>query len=146
MERTAKFRGYSKELKAWIYGAYFYNRNELDEDFIINNAVGLDKVEHFTGVRVENKSVGEFTGLKDKNGKEIYEGDILERSESLEMDGKPLNMKGVKRYSKVIFKDGRWQLKAGKRSRGKNLFGGVVRQFGLCVVGDIYNNPELLTN
>lgn len=70
----------------------------------------------------------QYTGLKDKNKKEIYEGDILE------YDGKGCDV--------VSFEDGSFIVK----SKGKynvahlNLQQGSVSE----VVGNIYENPELL--
>lgn len=66
MQRTIKFRGKRIEDGKWIYGY-------LAEDDYINN---IDEID-MPSEEVDPDTVGQFTGLKDRNGKEIYEGDIL---------------------------------------------------------------------
>ena len=69
--RTIKFRGLRTDGKGWVYGGYF--QHTPDEDgfryYIFDFNEGA--------VEVIPESVGQFTGLHDKNGKEIYEGDIV---------------------------------------------------------------------
>lgn len=126
MNRVIKFRGKSKTGPLWVYGYYRYSPSW--DQHIIDAPNGIYEVIGAT--------VGQFTGLLDKNGKEIYEGDILLTGKDWDGD-----TGSVVIYNEVGIKDG--------------CFGYIGEQSGdllpFChnevteeIAGNIHDNPELL--
>jgi uncharacterized phage protein (TIGR01671 family) len=128
--REIKFRGNAKE--------------ELQGSQWLTDGFGVEKIEYTDGSNevylitpygdygVDEKSVGQYTGLKDKNGKGIYEGDIL-LTEDEELGNS---------YSFVSFKDGSFVVE--EKGFADTMPLSDLLTLEPIVVGNIYDNPDLL--
>lgn len=131
--RTIKFRGKTRVNGKWYYGSLVYS-DEINAAIHFQIGSGLVKIMDW--VYVNKETVGQFSGLYDCNGKEIYEGDILK----WEKDGLMYVVK---------FWDGMFY--ASVKECNDGIFGGfplhalTEHEDGKCkIVGNIYDNPELL--
>ena len=130
--REIKFRGQRQSDNKWIYG-------DLLQPIEICDIYEISDCESIDGSRydVVEDTIGQYTGLKDKNGKEIYEGDILQDKDCI---------------YKVIFEYGSFDGKIIEVLRNVGTQKGMTYQLSFIisdndnikVIGNIYENPELL--
>lgn len=126
MERKIVFRGKNRYRKEWLYGNLSQYRD---------GSFGID------GVPVESDTVGQFTGLLDRNGKEIYEGDILQCPS---VPNIPLEV----RYNTL---QGAFCLVEHTHTEGALLgtcpLGEMLRHYpAMTVIGNIHDNPSLISD
>ena len=120
--RTIKFRGKSILYDEWLYGDLVHSADNKRFGILVNDKDSYDECE------VVPDTVGQFTGLYDCNGKEIYEGDILD------FNGLTAEVRFV-RGAFAFLVNGYLD---------DELYGDCRTDLFAKVIGNVYEKPELL--
>lgn len=132
-QREIKFRAWDKKRRIIDYDLSFLNGSFLTDDY---------KFDDGCGERVsmgDDLVVMQYTGLKDKNGKEIYEGDIVDTKEDMFPNKEVKFMQGV---FGVVYPNGvHYPLRQFCKTRSSKL----VINIDFEIIGNIYENNKLDT-
>ena len=145
MDREIKFRGKRTDNDQWIYGGFHYHKEVMlgvssQEQFDKNNKslIVMDGMSDWNlsvpinCYEVFRESVGQYTGLKDRNEKEIYEGDIVKRSA-----GKFGDVISLVEYNSIT-------AMFTTKLNDSNYNDTCLSDYDYEVIGNIYENPDLV--
>lgn len=124
--REIKFRGKSLFNGEWVFGDLIHR----DADTIAIFELDIPFLELVTDIGPE--TIGQFTGRHDKNGNEIYEGDIVVI---------PGVTKGYVRYNALYW---RYSVAAADEPLETECIQAGIPEECWMVIGNIHDNPELL--
>lgn len=134
MMREILFRGKDSITKRWVYGALVQQQDDplKEKAFIIsysNYQFGdfSEAVMH----EVDPETVGQYTGFVDKKGKKIFEGDIL-------------SIYNSKAFLFAVEWNNQYVLKCTTNGVSDNILNVIESPEDVEVVGNIYDNPELI--
>lgn len=135
--REIKFQGKRLDNGEWVWG--YYLETKMSGVYIVwttNDAKktrdGIAIGDKLNQCEVDPKTVGQYTGLKDKNGREIYEGDIVR-----EKGPPPFTFDNI---HVVVFRRGKFKL---DKDETTGVSGNIIPKISE-IIGNIYDNPELL--
>ena len=133
--REIKFRCRTKR-GTWVYFGLQDLVNVYAESAMMR--VDINDLTDNTGVKCDDFNLEDseqYTGLKDKNGKEIYEGDIVNHIDMLSR---------IVRTSEVYFCDGEFRIWKSEHADEMSLCDCHLMMGQIEIIGNIHENPELL--
>lgn len=133
MKREIKFRGKNSK-GIWIYGELVHNRGKA---FIVPKKIVVPFAPSNNDLIVDENTVSQFTGLKDKNGKEMYEGDMFKLPIPY---GSATHQVRISPHHLCV------EIKNITLQNWNNLNDCWWDEFksGIEVIGNIYDNPEFI--
>lgn len=126
--REILFRGKRLFTGEWVYGSYLPDTDTLDENTAYILTYELNDPDYVYET-VDLDTVGQYTGLKDKNGKKVYEADILTVT--------------FRNMGVVEWRDGGFVVNFGDMGVFEltHCFGYTYQ---MCITGNIHDNADLI--
>ena len=138
--REIKFRAFAEHFNDWVYGFVWHRKIdsfngselEVDEWYMLGDSDDY--------VSIKPETLGQYTGLKDINGKEIYEGDIIQYLyENCDEDDRYVVTWDDRdlRFGFVGINIDVWMAL-------EDMYDDYNGDYSIKVIGNIYDNPELI--
>lgn len=125
--RNIRFRGFA--YNKWVFGDLVHIQYDKELNSKSQIAIFTDNGQANI---VNTETVGQYTGLRDKNGTKIFEGDIVNISD----------FDGGHKIGEVVYNDGACCYRIWGDLFDYGL--GIYQDDNIEVIGNIYDNPELL--
>lgn len=139
--REIKFRGKRLDNEEWIAGTYHYIIKKefysiMAHELFDHEQNRLVSAPESGAHKVDPNTVGEFTGLRDRNGRDIYEGDIIRSfNDDVETDS-------LTRIKIVVWNEAEAMFEFDSIGGGRYLCAANSKH--ISVIGNIHDNPELV--
>lgn len=136
--REILFRGKRTDNSEWVYGYYTKARYYLNEKemhvIFAPDGEAFPRNEFPEYEEVDPETVSQFTSLTDRNGRKIFEGDIVEGNSEYFTFTHP--------YGKVVYDGGQYLISFDDVLEDIECLGAWAND--VEIIGNIYDNPELL--
>ena len=133
-------KDYCKNKDGFVYGSLYIDNNDKYYIIISTDSTIINNKLCGTAIEIDPETLGEFTGLSDKNGMMIYTGDIIKTCRN--HIGKVMFGEFWDDEDEVEFYGYAW---VGKDELNSTFALALNKIWdGHSIIGDIYNNPELL--
>lgn len=136
MNREIKFRGKTRGGK-WLYGDLIHRDNRI---YIVPE----DGLDSFDNYEIVPETVGQYIGLKDKNSKEIYRGDIVTAWSEGSCGNFEIRWRMDGGGTPCLLLYPAWQSQKTWSISATRETDGQVYDRGLEIIGNIHDNPSLL--
>jgi uncharacterized phage protein (TIGR01671 family) len=124
--REIKFRAKTKDTKEWVYGSYVRIDYHNSVDYVDIHQIILTNGHSY---EVIPETIGQYIGLRDKNKIEIYEGDIVTHRNGIQ---------------EVTYIEELYAFDMCVTNCVVDQEAGCVNSDGVEVIGNIFDNPDLL--
>ena len=143
--REIKFRAKDSLERNWYVGSYIFTDDNTNNPFRSHPFKESHRIIFYSSydwnmggwndVEIDISTLGQYTGLRDKDGKEIYEGDIVKS-----ISGKVGYVIFLQQEMGYVVVWDNCDTRLGLRNRGE----GYECDGSIEVIGNIYDNPELI--
>ena len=129
--REIKFRAKRTDNGAWVTGDLQHVQRINTKEEAEQSGRHSEPAVRIANYDVDEQTIGQYTGLKDKNGREIYEGDIL-------------CYRDAKFQTHIVYHNGGFYFSHFGGTTFTAIGDHEINKF--AVVGNIHDNPQLLTD